>query len=165
MNTINILNEEINNKEVTYAFWVDEQGNLLMDINDKEELRDYINRKAEKLNGDYKSQLNGSDIRKISIPEIINRISWFYVKLFGVKKNFSLYNLKNKQINHKPEKEDVEGTIYTKMHIRTDLTIDPKRTLKNKIIDRTIESIKKIYPSIERVKVFGANDNSTEYYL
>lgn len=159
------LLEEAGRQDVTYSFWVDNQGNLLLDINDKEELEEYIKRKATELNNNYKSQLNGSDISKLSLPEIINRISWFYVRLYGFKQKYSLYDLDKKQENIEVKTKELEGLVYDRMKIRTDLFIDTRKNFKNKIIDKIVQRIVSIYPSIKRVKVIGANDNSTEFYL
>jgi hypothetical protein len=160
-----ILNEAKNTDNVTYSFWIDDLGNLLIDINDKEELEEYIKRNSEKLNGKYAAQLRKSDITRLSIPEIINRISWSYAVLSGTKETVELYDLKNKKSYEKLEKKKHETIVYTKLTIRTDLPLDPTKKIKNKILLRMIDSIKALYPSLQRVKVIGAKDNSMEVFL
>ena len=157
-----LLQEFKSDQEAVYDFWADEQGNLMIDINDKEEIKSYIKRKADKLNAQYKRQLNGSDITKISVPEIINRLSWSHITLYG--KHDEIY-LNKKKSDIEIEKKTYEIIVYTRARIRTDLPINPNKKLQNKNLERLIFNLKKIYPNIERIKVIGANDNSFEYFL
>ena len=162
----NFLKEELSDKksvENKFDFWADESGNLLIDINDKEELLAYIKRRSGYLNKTFKGQLNGSDITKISIPEIINRIGWSRITLHG-KKETVVLRLVDKTKPNSIEEKKYDSIIYTRARIRTDLPVESNKKVKNKNIDRVVENLKKIFPKIDRIKIIGANDNSTEFF-
>lgn len=158
-----LLLEFKDSNKAKFDFWVDEFGNIRLDIGDDESVMDYIKRYSDLLSKEYKHKIDNRKAKDLDPEEVIKKMGWSRVVLNG--KNEAIHFKGYEKNGKKIPPRDINNPKYDYAIIYVPGLHDPKKKDKDDNINIIVDRIRKIYPTIMRVRSIDRNHCVKEILL